>query len=147
MVEERIEVMKTWSKKKMIKDIQVFFSFTNSYQRFIKALNKITVPPTLILERISRSTITTVRKSDKACNSNIKKDSNDVFKRTKSENSDERVRATITKNSKNFLSSKAQAAFIFLRIAFINTLIFDYFDLECLFKFKLMLLDLRFMGY
>ena len=39
--EKKIEIIKNWPKRKLIKDIQVFIGFINFYQQFIKTFSNI----------------------------------------------------------------------------------------------------------
>lgn len=58
MKEKKIEIIKTSTEPKSVKNIQVFLSFANFYQHFIQSINRITVSFTSILRRISSEAAT-----------------------------------------------------------------------------------------
>lgn len=57
MEEERIETIKTWSKPQLIKDILVFSSFANFYERFIKNFNRIATLFTSMLQTTDKDEV------------------------------------------------------------------------------------------
>ena len=48
--DEQIEVVKNWYESMLVRDIQVFISFANFYQRFIRGFSKIAAPLTSMLK-------------------------------------------------------------------------------------------------
>lgn len=73
--EEKIEVVKTWPQPKVIRDIQIFLSFTNFYWQFIKSFNNLVTSLILILKTIL-STFLLINGSTRTINPNAGK----VFK-------------------------------------------------------------------
>ena len=53
MEEERIKIVKAWSKPKSIRDIQVFLGFAKFYRRFIQGFSKIAASLTSMLKTTS----------------------------------------------------------------------------------------------
>ena len=64
MEEERIDAVKKWLKPESVRDIQVFISFANFYQRFIKGFNKIAAPLTIMLKTTGLSIALAFRVDD-----------------------------------------------------------------------------------
>lgn len=59
MEKKRIEVVKSWSKPKPVRDILVFLGFINFYRRFIKNFNRIATLLPLILRTTSVDDLST----------------------------------------------------------------------------------------
>ena len=55
MEDERIKAVKQWPEPKSVRDIQVFFGFSNFYWQFIQGFSCITIPLTSML-KTTRST-------------------------------------------------------------------------------------------
>lgn len=98
--------MKLQPKPKTRKDILISLDFTNFYQSLINKPNEIAATFTLILQTTLEPTTIIIRKSNNICNSGIDGDGRADNKRIRSEKSDKRVRATMTKNSTNFSSAR-----------------------------------------
>ena len=150
MENERIEVVKNWSKPKSIRDIQVFLDFANFYQCFIQGLSKIAGLLTLMLKTIRLTNLSTILQllidmADKNEVGRGKSDGNEtnlsnlsVSKRftgasyltsggTKKGGGNTKKGVKATKSS-NYLILDANKAYNHLQHAFIQVPIFKHFD-------------------
>lgn len=96
MEEKNIEEVKTWPKKNLVNDIQVFLGFANFYLKIIKRFSMIIAQLTIVIQTNSRSFITIIRSLDNVYYHKINSD-----ERVFSESS-KCVGITIVKNLTNF---------------------------------------------
>ena len=69
---EKFEVVKNWSKPKIVCNIQIFLSFTNFYWQFIQSFNRIVALITSMLNMTVLSEISTSKILDIDCNKIVK---------------------------------------------------------------------------
>ena len=134
MEDEKIEVVKNWPEPKSVRDIQVFISFTNFYQRFIQGFSRIAALFTSMLKttgslnlawRLRANDNEVVRDSSKAGD-------RDLSKSKKSKNAKSGKQTNIRATGEPiFLTSGAREAFNQLRQAFTKAPILQHFDPEC----------------
>ena len=141
MEDERIKAVKNWPKPTSVKDIQVFISFANLYQRFIRGFSKIAASLTSMLKTTGSST--------KSASKAFRADDNEVVgggggrvdetvknssksKKLKNDKSEILTRSLDIGATREprFLTSDAREAFNRLRQAFIKAPILQYFDPE-----------------
>ena len=128
MEEERIDAVKKWPEPQSIQDIQVFFSFANFYQRFIKGFSRIAALLTAILKTIESSVALASRVDDDEVVSNGGAGrSNTSKKLAKSK----RTKSVHNLEESKFLTFEAKDAFNRLRQAFTKAPILQYFDPKC----------------
>ena len=128
MEDEKIEVVRNWSKSKLVKDMQVFLSFANFYWRFLYGFSKITRPLISMLQktRLSKnlpSSIDVAKLDEVGVISDGDICDDEMVKRL----------PLISKNSNGtigYLTLKARFAFIQLRKVFIKAPILRHFDPE-----------------
>ncbi len=59
MEEKRIEAVKTWPERQLVRDIQVFLGFANFYRRFIQNFSRIVAPLISILQTADDGALST----------------------------------------------------------------------------------------
>ena len=137
--DEQIEIVKNWHEPKAIRDILVFFYFTNFYWHFIQSFSKITRPLTLMLK--TRSAIRSsknlllpidVVEVDKIGVSNGGDYEDETVGRSLSENLNKAML---------YPTSNAKQVFTQMREAFTKAPILWHFDLECHIRIEIDALD------
>ena len=135
MEDKQIKVVKNWLELISVRDIQIIIGFANFYCRFIKDFSNIAILLTSLLKKTRLSNLTL--KAFRADNNEIVSNGSDRANETI---------VNLSKNSKfkkltyiinikamekpNFLTLDAKKAFNHLRLAFIEALILQHFDLE-----------------
>ncbi len=149
--DERIKAVKTWPEPQLVRDIQVFLGFANSYKRFIQKFCKIAATLTLILQTTNDETLNTQVTQNKM-NQNILASASGgrvggsiknlltvpnlakskKSKLTKSKKSD-LLKTNFAKVNfgTDFLTLEAKKTFIYLQKAFTEASILRHFDPEC----------------
>ena len=128
MEDERIEVVKNWPEPKSVQDIQVFISFDNFYQQFIRGFSKIAVQLTSIL-KTTRSSNSALRDDDDEV---VEGGDRNLSKSKKSKNAKFGIQTRLGATEEpTFLTPNAREAFNQLRQAFTEAPILRHFDLKC----------------
>ena len=127
MEDEQIEAVKNWPELTFIRDIQVFIGFANFYRRFIQGFSRIAAPLTSMLK--------TTRSSEESALKTFKANDNKVVGGGGGSKTVRNLSRKLTHvpnigatRESNFLIPDAKKVFNYLRLAFIEALIFRHFD-------------------
>ena len=112
MQQNKLKVIRQWSKSHNVIDIQIFFNLINFYRRFIKNFNRII---SLFIEM-------------------FKKNSR-IFR--KNESKKRKHRSFNLKLTMTFLTSTTKKTFDTLKIVFMKKLLLHHFDFECKFRVEI----------
>ena len=132
MEDEWIKVVRNWSEPKSVQDIQVFISFANFFQCFIRGFSGTAALLTSLLKttKLSNSAPKPGAHNNEVVKGGGKVDDRNLSKKPKNIKSGIRTCIGVIEES-TFLTFDAKEAFNQLRQAFIKVPIFQYFDLEC----------------